>query len=34
MEMQIEKSESVEKVKFEIKVKFETERKQIMVEVV
>ena len=34
MEMQIEKSESVGKVKFEIKVKFEEERKQIMVEVV
>lgn len=34
MDIQIETSDSVGKVKFEIKVKFETERKQIMVEVV
>ena len=32
MEIQIEKSESVGNVKFEIKVKFEAERKQIVVE--
>ena len=34
MEIQIEKRESVGNVKFEIKVKFETQRKQFMVEVV
>ena len=34
MEIQIETRESVGKVKFEIKVKFEEERKEIMLEVV
>ena len=34
MELQIETSQSVWKVKFEIKVKFEEERKEIMLEVV
>ena len=34
MELQIETSQSVGKVKFEIKVKFEAERKQIVVELV